>query len=190
MYLLIVATLLAFACTTTGASATQVLQLEADTTYQVSGPFSNAGGFLIGNLSFSGGSEGYSNPALNYPGDQAGYLVSITVGGIFLSDGGSTNPGPGYIHNNGSLWISESNPTFTVSDLSRYGWYYSSSTGYVQYDLNNIHGSLFLTLGDYGAPFVVTAVPEASTWAMFLVGFASIGLVAHRRRNRKAAVTT
>ncbi|WOH53750.1 choice-of-anchor C family protein [Bradyrhizobium sp. sBnM-33] len=32
----------------------------------------------------------------------------------------------------------------------------------------------------------VTAVPEASTWAMMILGFAGIGFIAYRRRNRIA----
>ncbi len=33
----------------------------------------------------------------------------------------------------------------------------------------------------------VPAVPEPSTWAMMLLGFAGIGFIAYRRRNRTAA---
>jgi len=35
-----------------------------------------------------------------------------------------------------------------------------------------------------GAP--VSAVPEASTWAMMVVGFLGVGFVAYRRKNRPA----
>jgi hypothetical protein len=36
--------------------------------------------------------------------------------------------------------------------------------------------------GSYTAPTNVGAVPEASTWAMLIVGFAGIGFMAYRRR--------
>jgi PEP-CTERM motif-containing protein len=37
-----------------------------------------------------------------------------------------------------------------------------------------------------GISYVASAVPEPSTWAMMILGFAGIGFVAHRRRNRAA----
>ncbi len=39
----------------------------------------------------------------------------------------------------------------------------------------------------FSGQIVVTAVPEASTWAMMILGFAGLGFLAHRRRN--AALT-
>jgi hypothetical protein len=35
---------------------------------------------------------------------------------------------------------------------------------------------------------VTTAVPEPSTWAMMILGFAGVGYLAYRRRNQFAAV--
>ena len=39
--------------------------------------------------------------------------------------------------------------------------------------------------GDVGASSIASPVPEASTWAMLIVGFAGVGLLAHRRKNRR-----
>lgn len=36
--------------------------------------------------------------------------------------------------------------------------------------------------------FVVAAIPEPSTWIMMVVGFASFGFVAYRRRQQPAAL--
>ncbi|MES2193629.1 MAG: hypothetical protein V4517_04375 [Pseudomonadota bacterium] len=33
----------------------------------------------------------------------------------------------------------------------------------------------------------ITAVPERSTWAMMILGFAGVGLMAYRRRNSQVA---
>jgi len=49
----------------------------------------------------------------------------------------------------------------------------------------------FQGFGAYGADvvvdnFSVTAVPEASTWAMMLLGFAGVGFVAYRRKSQPA----
>jgi hypothetical protein len=40
---------------------------------------------------------------------------------------------------------------------------------------------------DYGA-FTVSAVPEPSTWAMMILGFAGVGFMAYRRRIGSAAL--
>jgi hypothetical protein len=38
---------------------------------------------------------------------------------------------------------------------------------------------------DFGIDdLVITAVPEPSTWAMMILGFAGIGVLAYRRNNR------
>jgi hypothetical protein len=37
-----------------------------------------------------------------------------------------------------------------------------------------------------GVPFAETPVPEASTWAMMILGFAGLGFLSYRRRNRPA----
>jgi PEP-CTERM motif len=41
-----------------------------------------------------------------------------------------------------------------------------------------------------GTMTAITAVPEPSTWAMMILGFAGVGFLAYRRRNRAAALTT
>ena len=37
---------------------------------------------------------------------------------------------------------------------------------------------------------VLTAVPEASTWAMMILGFFGIGFIAYRRRNNSTVLHT
>jgi hypothetical protein len=62
---------------------------------------------------------------------------------------------------------------------------------------NDISNYISLALGHYSAnwangidsmsghqDFVVTSVPEPSTWAMLILGFASVGFVAYRRKSR------
>jgi hypothetical protein len=36
----------------------------------------------------------------------------------------------------------------------------------------------------------VSAVPEASTWAMVILGFAGVGFMAYRRKSKPAQFTT
>jgi hypothetical protein len=38
--------------------------------------------------------------------------------------------------------------------------------------------------------FTVTAVPEPSTWAMMILGFAGVGYMTYRRRNHSVALAT
>jgi PEP-CTERM motif len=61
-----------------------------------------------------------------------------------------------------------------------------TSASYLYYDGHTGHvGS-----GDLTASLAVTpAVPEPSTWAMLVLGFASVGVIAYRRRNQAYALT-
>ena len=54
--------------------------------------------------------------------------------------------------------------------------------GYINIGDNNVTGQ---------TPFVpqVGAVPEPTTWAMMLIGFAGVGFIAYRRRNQGSALT-
>ena len=45
-------------------------------------------------------------------------------------------------------------------------------------------GSASATTGDVGALALTTAIPEPSTWAMMILGFAGVGFMAYRRRGR------
>jgi len=53
--------------------------------------------------------------------------------------------------------------------------------------------NLLYTSGATGADFhpaIASAVPEASTWAMMILGFAGVGFVTYRRRNQSAALAS
>lgn len=51
------------------------------------------------------------------------------------------------------------------------------------FDLNNSGGPFALRVGD----LQMSAVPEPSTWAMMMLGFAGVGFMAYRRRSHGAA---
>jgi hypothetical protein len=60
----------------------------------------------------------------------------------------------------------------SLGDLSaRFLQYEVLATGYVNPGLSDIH-------------FVTTAVPESSTWAMLILGFAGVGFMAYRRKSQ------
>lgn len=49
-------------------------------------------------------------------------------------------------------------------------------------------GSVLTLVSPGGAGFALTAVPEPSTWAMMLIGFAGLGYAGYRASRRSAAV--
>jgi hypothetical protein len=88
-------------------------------------------------------------------------------------------------------------PTFTLGSLDFLGgqlWNLTASAFldnsqvslfttavYSYFDANTRHGSNGILTGSLA---VAPAVPEPSTWAMMLLGFAGMGFVAYRRRNK------
>ena len=61
-----------------------------------------------------------------------------------------------------------------------------NATGLYTFDLA-LFSSENVQLGDVSIQ--VNAIPEASTWAMLILGFAGIGFMAYRRNSRPAAIT-
>jgi hypothetical protein len=102
---------------------------------------------------------------------------------------GGSGPLAGYIisnDNDGTVWLI--NPTTGIGTEIASG---GTRGDYVGLDGNN--GSLFLTqtneiftLGcGAGCGFVgVSGVPEPSTWAMLILGFAGVGFMSYRRRSQ------
>jgi hypothetical protein len=48
----------------------------------------------------------------------------------------------------------------------------------------------FQISGTPNGPFPVAGVPEPSTWAMMILGFAGVGFMAYRRRNKSEMLRT
>jgi hypothetical protein len=72
------------------------------------------------------------------------------------------------IHNAQAELIFEYTTTQTTFDLSGYGSAFSNARFY----------------SASGGPFPVGPIPEPSTWAMLLLGFAGIGFMAYRRKSK------
>jgi hypothetical protein len=115
---------------------------------------------------------------INLAGGQ-NYEVSFE---LYSPDNGRNNPFDATLQ---SSVAGELSPLFTAKTLAS-GWtlysaIFSTSSGPYTFSLN-FHGE-----GVPAADFVVdnasiTAVPEASTWAMMILGFAGVGFLAYRRR--------
>ena len=52
----------------------------------------------------------------------------------------------------------------------------------------NAYGELTSAPGGFGVgTFTLTAVPEASTWALMLIGFAGLGIAGYRASQKRIA---
>lgn len=108
-----------------------------------------------------------------------------------VNDGAATNfnLGVATVSNDSSLSnfvFSTSNSPGTLGASTYFyviqPWYNSGDSLAAQYAFGNYSGYLNLYNGQYvPANFSVTAVPEASTWAMLLAGFAGLGFLGYRR---------
>lgn len=119
-------------------------------------------------------------PADFHPGDQAGYslVFSFPNGPPAIVICASTNPGPCGGTSPSALSnifeiVGGFDSNFIEVDFG--GLFYYGGT------VPDFHVAAFATLPD---GFSVAAVPEPSTWAMLLIGFASVGYMTVRRRNR------
>jgi hypothetical protein len=92
--------------------------------------------------------------------------------------------------------------TFTVGDVVAYGGSISTVPGKNSITLANAHGFGFISfnnpagnwgvgsLSDAGIQGLFTAVPEPSTWAMMLIGFAGLGYAGYRQRHKLAVAAS
>jgi hypothetical protein len=72
---------------------------------------------------------------------------------------------------------------FSCYPVYQTGYYYGYIPTSGTYN-NTGSGSASLSVSD---PSLTAAVPEPSTWAMMILGFAGVGLLAYRRRNQSSA---
>ena len=77
--------------------------------------------------------------------------------------------------------------TFNFPSTSQQVTYSGGSFDLTINDVVFGRGDLTLNITGSISNSVVTAVPEPSTWAMMILGFAGVGFMAYRRRNHAAA---
>jgi hypothetical protein len=132
-----------------------------------------------------------------YPYAQSGYEFAIGAGGgpdyypyYVLEDFAAHNtPGPGYDSQYMQLAVSAelNDPTQILllsQDENTISTFASQVFGYnYSFDPDlSYYFSIYATLPD---GYSVAAVPEPSTWAMLLIGFAGIGFASYRRSRRQ-----
>lgn len=121
--------------------------------------------------------DGLTGPRLAVLGDESGEAPGTLIGqdfGLWFQDGVSLPFGTlvGKIGAGGFFEIgtSFSGPANATGELKLYYW-----------DSNFGDNTEFVTA-------TISAVPEPSTWAMMILGFAGVGYLAYRRRNLAAAL--
>ena len=164
------------AATTTGLSfiLDGYLSLDGQNFYQDNFSITlNGAQIFLGTFNLGGGSDS---------GSQAN--ISSNPFGATLSN--PTNNGTGISFNGGK-------ETFSFAALPLNIGSNTLTFTYTSLDANHAG---FQGLGDEGwglepvnvSAVSVSAVPEPSTWAMMILGFAGIGFIAYRRRNETAAL--
>jgi hypothetical protein len=131
--------------------------------------------------------------ASNLSGSIAPYLVSLQ----FVENGHSftitpSNLASGSTINTGAAGSGGAGIIFTLTSEENF----SAPTPTLEIFTNSwqVHDGLngsTIAQGSFtiGAPVVVTAVPEPSTWAMMILGFVGLGFMAYRRKQNGAALS-
>ena len=89
----------------------------------------------------------------------------------------------------GTYWLAATSNSDNVS------WQAGSTVGLVALNQNAagwtvIQGSHLPQAEIFASPVINQGVPEPSTWAMMILGFAGIGFMAHRRKSKLSLMTT
>ncbi len=124
----------------------------------------------------------------NYP-DQA--TATVTQVGVPFPGLGPTYTGYTNTFSTGSLSLAAGTYYLSLQQVT-----VSAAGGFVNWDINSGPSSASLGGNPYpsetfqilGTVDVAPAVPEPSTWAMMILGFAGIGFMAYRRRSNQTAV--
>ena len=152
--------------------------------------FGSSGTYLAAQTDAAGNPTGDGALLLNENGGIATNIVGLVVGqqySISLLLWGDNRPGSNYVFN-----IAIGSNSWSTPGVDGNA---GSNPGILQsYFFTATNTSEILTLsqssGTQASPIVdnisIAAVPEPSTWAMMILGFAGIGFLAYRRRSKPA----
>jgi hypothetical protein len=144
---------------------------------------SGLGGIITDQFnSFTGTSLGANQGGAQFFFGNEGFTVTfaapVTAVGIFAN----VNLGTSFVLNAATGSLAQ---TVNIYDTSTFGFFgITSSTPFSSATFTS--QDAFSTFNIPEIEFQVAAVPEPSTWAMMILGFAGIGLMAYRRRNNHA----
>ena len=151
-----------------------------------------AGGTLLAaETTATGTPTGNGALLLNENGGIATNIVGLVVGqqySISLLLWGDNRPGSSYVFNvsiGDDAWSTPGTDGAAGSNPAGSLQTYTFTAGSTSETL-----TLFQSSGSQASPIVddisITAVPEPSTWAMMILGFAGIGFMAYRRKSKPA----
>jgi hypothetical protein len=159
-------------------------------------PFSGSNDMLLVNGSTNGGETvlGYSSPLLLAGTYSFGATVTdICCNETFAAAGGVNAPSElKFVISTDGFVTSQTITTFTTSPpdggvLNNISATFTASS---PFEFRIVDGSLAASGNDFGIDNLsITAVPEASTWAMMILGFCGLGFLAYRRGNQASALT-
>jgi len=176
-------------------------------------------GIFGGNANVSGPFSGVVFPGETFAGTFVydNQLVPAAGSGfvnVNLSSFPDVVPGITFIVNGNSFTVNDPNAAIQYNNGHFNGFNFNYDFAFANdiYELKVSGGSLsvvlasdplghsfvngYVNIGDSSltgqTPFIpqVAAVPEPSTWAMMIFGFAGVGFMAYRRRNQAAALAT
>ena len=153
--------------------------------------FEFSGNSLFGNRTIQGmGVFTISDVGVAVPGDNdLGYRilsVSGQVNGSMINAPLSAN-GYGNFFLTGSSFLDGTGSRFFTASGLDVDFFNQSTNG--KYRVNTFgNGGGFTGFVDTTFSPVVAAVPEPSTWAMMILGFAGVGFMAYRRRRQATAI--
>jgi hypothetical protein len=175
-----------------GANATEYLTNGGFDTGDLTG-WTHSGDQFFQGVTLSG-QGGYPSQSGNYYFEAGNYLAQATLSQTFTDVVGQTLTVSGYVTGDGSGL----NPSYVqfVFDGTTYEDIQHPTSPYTQYTfnvtatgsdtfgINYIDQNGFLGVDSFSVSSVTSAVPEPSTWAMMILGFAGVGFMAYRRKSK------
>ena len=150
--------------------------------------FNNPGTFIAEQTDARGNLSGNGALLLNENGGVGTTIVGLVVGqkyNMSLLLSGDNRPGSAYVFNisiGGNSWIIsgvDGNPGSNPGTIENYAFIATDTSETL---------TLTQSSNTQASPIVdnlsIAAVPEPSTWAMLILGFAGVGFMSYRRKNR------
>ena len=110
--------------------------------------------------------------------------ITGTVNGSAITGTSTFRSADNLLFTNGFAFVSTTGISFkTAAQMFNIFSFFGQETP----PIGNAYGELVSPTGFGVGTFTLTAVPEASTWAMMLIGFAGLGVAGYRASQKRAA---
>ena len=140
----------------------------------------------LGGVPFPGSGAITASPT-GSPGVWSIDTISGSVNGSDISGASTFQDADNELFTNGFAFVSTTGISFETAAGQSVNIF--SFFGQITPPTGNAYGELTSDPSAFGVgTFTLTSVPEASTWAMMLIGFAGLGIAGHRASQKRAAV--